>query len=364
MYSSFENLRDLRIPLFSAFVVALLLGGCAAQGPPHPPRIEKPESIKDLAAFQVGRTIELTFTLPTLATDGEGLSKPLELELFRVVTPAGQNTGATAAQPQPWATLSPPDFSRYQQGEKIVYPDHLSDQEYSQWLGTSLTFTARGLTRGFRHRAIESELSNSAVAVLLDVSPAVEAPRCETTEHALELSWPAPTVSLSGQPIHDLAGYRVFRSDASKGPFVLRGEIRASTFRDRDFQFGHAYFYRVRALFRSGSQLAESEDSAPCSMTPRDIFPPAAPEGLSAISTAAGVELIWNANTAPDLAGYNVYRREGEGRPQKLNTELVGTPLYRDTGVEAEHRYTYWVTAVDTSGNESASSTVTMVEVH
>jgi len=342
---------------------ALLLFGCAAQGPPHPPRIEKPERITDLAALQVGRTIELTFTLPTQATDGEGLSKPLELLLFRVISPPGQKPSAPLAGSQAWVTLLPSELTRYQRGEKIVYPDRLSDQEYSQRLGSSFTFAVDGLTRGFRRRPVEGDLSNRGGVTLLDVSPPVESPRCEITEHALELSWPPPTTSLSGRPLQDLAGYRVFRSDAPKGPFEPRGETSTARFRDPDFQFDHSYFYRVRTLFKSGSQLAESEDSKPCAITPRDTFPPAAPAGLSAISTAAGVELIWDANTEPDIAGYNVYRRDGEGAPHKRNSELVGTPLYRDAAAEAGHRYTYLVTAVDAAGNESAPSGEATVEV-
>ncbi len=363
--SGFRN----RIRLAILAISALLLFGCAAQGPPHPPRVEKPERITDLTAFQVGRTIELTFTLPTQATDGEGLSKPLELQLFRVITPPGQKPSAPPVDSQAWVTLLASELTRYQRGEKIVYPDHLADQEYSQQLGASVTFAADGLTRGFRHRPVEGDLSNRVAVTLLDVSPPVESPRCETTEHALELSWPQPTTSLSGRPLHDLAGYRVFRSDTSKGPFDLRGETPAARFRDPDFQFEHSYFYRVRALFKSegaggsGSQLAESEESKPCAITPRDTFPPAAPAGLNAISTGAGVELIWNANTQLDLAGYNVYRRDGEGAPHKLNSGLVGTPLYRDTTAEAGRRYAYWVTAVDSAGNESTSSGETTIEV-
>jgi hypothetical protein len=357
--SGFRN----RIGLAILATTALLLFGCAAQGPPHPPRVEKPERITDLTAIQVGHTIEVSFTLPTQATDGEGLSRPLELQLFRVVTPPGQKPSAPPAESHAWVTLLPSELTRYQRGEKIVYPDHLSDQEYFQQLGASFTFAADGLTRGFRHRPVKGDLSNRIAVTLLDVSPPVETPRCETTEHALELSWPPPTTSLSGRPLHELAGYRVFRSDTAKGLFDSRGETPVAQFRDPDFQFERSYFYRVRALFKSGSQLAESEDSKLCAITPRDTFPPAAPAALSAISTAAGVELIWDANTEPDLAGYNVYRREGEGAPHKLNSELVGTPLYRDEGVEAGRRYAYWVAAVDSAGNESPPSGVAVVAV-
>jgi len=345
---------------------ALLLSGCAAQGPPRPPRIEKPQRVTDLAAAQVGRTIELSFTSPTLATDGEGLSKPLEVELFRDTAQAGQAPSAPSsplAGPQPWVIVKALDFSRYKQGEKIVYPYIFSQQEFARQLGASFTFTARGVTHGFRHRPIDGDLSNPATATLLDVSAPVEILGIQTTEHAIVLKWSPPTASLSGRPLHDVAGYRIFRSESQTAPFELRGETASASYSDTDFQFEHPYFYKVRALFKSGAQVAESEDSKLLAITPRDTFPPAAPTGLSVISTAVGVEMIWKANTEPDLAGYNVYRSEDGGAPRKLNPESLGTPLFRDTSAQPGHHYRYWVTAIDLARNESAPSQEASLDV-
>ena len=57
------------------------------------------------------------------------------------------------------------------------------------------------------------------------------------------------------------------------------------------------------------------------------------------------------------IAGYRVYRRDRDnGAWGRLNSELVATPAYRDTTVEAGRRYGYRVTAVDAAGNESAPS--------
>ena len=53
-----------------------------------------------------------------------------------------------------------------------------------------------------------------------------------------------------------------------------------------------------------------SEPTATAKMTPSDTFPPSPPQGLSSIYSAGAVELVWTANTEPDLAGYNVYRVE------------------------------------------------------
>jgi len=57
-----------------------------------------------------------------------------------------------------------------------------------------------------------------------------------------------------------------------------------------------------------------------------------------------------------DLAGYNVYRREEDTAPAKLNAQLVKTPAYRDQHVTGGKKYFYSVTAVDVRGNESERS--------
>jgi fibronectin type 3 domain-containing protein len=70
------------------------------------------------------------------------------------------------------------------------------------------------------------------------------------------------------------------------------------------------------------------------------------------------VTLDWDDNTEADLAGYNIYRRDyfSTGPYTQLNTYLVTVSAYTDTSVEEDRLYHYWVTAVDTNGNESAYS--------
>src|SRR5690242_17057110 len=116
----------LKIPLILArharilpIACACLLAACGAQGPPRPPRIEKPERVADLAVAQVGRTRILSFTPPALATDRERLSKPLTLEIFRALKATGSQ-GAPSRPVDlgtPWKTLAPGDLARYTQGK-------------------------------------------------------------------------------------------------------------------------------------------------------------------------------------------------------------------------------------------------------
>jgi fibronectin type 3 domain-containing protein len=98
----------------------------------------------------------------------------------------------------------------------------------------------------------------------------------------------------------------------------------------------------------------EGEASAPLTVTPHDIFPPAAPQAVQAIYSSGFIDLAWRPNTESDIAGYNVYRAN-----QKLNAQPVTASAFRDEklqGIAPGTELTYYVTAVDTQANESARS--------
>jgi hypothetical protein len=99
-------------------------------------------------------------------------------------------------------------------------------------------------------------------------------------------------------------------------------------------------------------------------VTPKDTFPPAAPKGLGAVSSGGAINLIWEPNAEPDLAGYIVLRGEvsaGGGAPAELR-QITPAPIqettYRDAGVKVGVRYVYAVVALDkaTPPNVSAQS--------
>ena len=81
---------------------------------------------------------------------------------------------------------------------------------------------------------------------------------------------------------------------------------------------------------------------------------------MQAVSSGVGqkpfVDLTWAPNTEADLAGYNVYRHEAGAQAQKINSDVVKAPSFRDEKVEAGHQYFYSVSAVDERGNESGRS--------
>ena len=129
-------------------------------------------------------------------------------------------------------------------------------------------------------------------------------------------------------------------------------------FEDSKFQFGLEVRYKVRAKFGDGKYFSSSMDSLPVSITPADVFPPPAPNGLVGLYSSQAIELIWNPNSEVDFAGYYVYRREGSGVYRRLTLELLPTPIYRDTGIVEGRTYSYRVTALDIKKNESLDSDI------
>ncbi len=336
---------------------------CGVQAPPQVPRIEQPARILDFSVAQRGPAFEFTFTRPQVAADGERLTKPLEIEIFRAISKPGEQLPANLEQLGPWLALSPKEVVQKTAEDKVVLLARLQDQEFAQSLGGIFSFGVRGFTRGFRNRPLNGDLSNIVRVQLLDVSGPVQDLQIKTTEKALELTWASPSRSLSGRPLAALAGYQVYWSPTGKPEsFQLRGEPAAPAFSDPEFAFEHDSYYKVRAVFKQGNQVAVSDDSPVAQILPHDTFSPAPPTNVSALFSADAVQLVWSANTEPDLGGYNVYRREEGATPQKVNLDLLRTPTFEDRSAQPGHHYFFRVTSVDLTHNESAPSEEAAVE--
>ena len=95
----------------------------------------------------------------------------------------------------------------------------------------------------------------------------------------------------------------------------------------------------------------------PTDPPPGDTVAPAAPSGTETVLGRGSVTVTWAAPADEDVAGYRVSRSEG-GAPAVISGEepVTGTSFVDDT-VATGTGYTYSVTAVDTSGNESPAST-------
>jgi hypothetical protein len=90
---------------------------------------------------------------------------------------------------------------------------------------------------------------------------------------------------------------------------------------------------------------------------------PLAGTGLTPL--AHSVDIAWDASTSATLQGYNVYRSTVSGGPYSKISPTVATStlLFTDSTPVSGKQYFYVVTAVDTSGLESAASTQVAVTI-
>jgi hypothetical protein len=107
-------------------------------------------------------------------------------------------------------------------------------------------------------------------------------------------------------------------------------------------------------LHKDGAVMSEKTTS----FTVLDMNAPASPVGLSLAMDGSIVDLTWTPNSEPDLDGYNIYKNG-----VKDNAVPVRVSRYREEGVISGEEYTFYVTAIDRTGNESGPSANAVVKV-
>ena len=164
--------------------------------------------------------------------------------------------------------------------------------------------------------------------------------------------------------------YRVYRRPEVSSQQSLVGEIpagsqRTFTFTDSSIEWEKTYEYHAETVTVVAQEnkpelQIEGDDTPEVKVFTDDVFPPAVPSGLQAVSSGPGqksfVDLVWAPVADVDLDGYNIYRHEEGSDAVRLNAQPVKAPAYRDANVVSGKRYFYSVSAVDVRGNESDRS--------
>lgn len=365
-----------RQPIFIfALLVCVYVAACGAPGVPTPPRPIVPRPVTDLAARQQGSSVILNFTLPKKSDENETLAALPSIEVFR-----GERSASTAGAPAKMTTqliytIPSTLVDTYLKEGLIEFRDPLKPAALH---GQEIVYMVRA--RASTKRA--SVDSNIVSVRTLPVPPAPTHIRVTAKlETSIEFSWTAPPQESAAGGV---VGYRVYRGELAADtavpngdadfsklkmsvPLALLGPAAGNSFRDTDFRFDVPYVYVVRSVADEQGQSVESGDSVAFIVIPKDTFPPAAPQRLVAVpirdenqATGNGgghIELSWDINQEPDLQGYWVYRSEQPGTiGQRISTNLLLTPTFRDNTAMVGKQYTYRVTAVDRSGNESPFS--------
>jgi len=406
-----EVLRQVRKPIVCLLLLAAA-AGCGKKGPPLPPLRFVPAPAKELVVSQQGNRLLLAFAYPKLTAAGQALGTVTEVDVYEVVRPvpsalplppaasaasAASATGTTAkapaaattpptaaATPEAPATPAAPaalaglqplpgrelasvakvrlklkgaEVGAATEGDRIVIdlplPEPFPDKAELHYF-TIKTLGPHGDT---------SEFSKQ---VIIQPRPA-PAPPAKTTLTAradgIELTWTEPSGTLGPGGI---VGYNIYRRDSQAkgfGPALHAAAATERTFLDTSARFGQSYIYVVTAVARR-EPVIESSIKTESEIKYVDRFPPPVPREPVALVEAGRVRLVWRGSEAPDLSGYKVYRldsrkaHQGKAEPELLTAKPIAEVQYTDSNVKAGVSYTYRITAVDQTGNESEPAEV------
>jgi hypothetical protein len=349
--------------------MAAAFTGCGTPGAPLPPSLKLPDPVTNLAAVRTGDQVALTWTMPRKNTDkllikgnisvrvcrkeASGVCQPVSANLsfapdakaaFTETLPAALATGAPRPLTYFVELLSP----RGRSAGPSNGANALAGEAPAPVTGLSAQLRKDGVVL---HWSPESAASSTTVIRLHRklLTPQAEAAAKSNSQQGL-LAPPKEPVEQS------LLVDSLAQPDRAPNRSI-----------DKTIRFGETYEYRAQRVAQIAVDGQAVELAGPLSEPIRveaiDTFPPAVPTGLAAVATAAdssagpSIDLSWQAVAEADLAGYAVYRREGNGAWQRISPQqpIVG-PGFHDPQVHPGHTYRYAVTAIDQLGHESARS--------
>lgn len=358
----------MRFLVLILLAAAFCLTGCATPGAPQPPSLNIPKPVRDLAATRKGEVITLTWTNPIETTDGALLKKAGKVFLRR---------GFVSSQSLTQATTSP-------RAEVPLPPTLKEGTESTGTFRDSLANIQPPASANFAVYTVQAasnsgRASGSSNQVFVPLVPAPALPRnvhIDVVAAGVKIAFDPvpPPQNISSLKVRYV--YRIMRRlEGSKQPVMVAEPMignEATAVIDKGIEWEKKYEYWITpvAIWQQDEKYkgeVEGEDAPVVPVFAKDIFPPAVPSGLQAVfsgvSQQSFIDLTWTSNTEPDLAGYNVYRRTEGQTGVKINSDLVKTPAFRDTAVQAGTTYFYSVSAVDLRGNESARSQETSESV-
>lgn len=337
------------------------MSGCGTPGAPMPPSLNLPDRVTDLTAVRAGNRVALTWSMPKKSTDKLLLKADVTVHVCRQLQ-AGDCAAAGAD-----LLLAPGADGTF--AETLPAP-------LAEGSPRPLTYFVELKNRNGR----SAGLSNAATILAGDAPPAVDGLTAELRKAGVVLRWTAgndtnvirlhrklvgpaaakPKESILAPPPEPV------EQDLLVAPAAESAKAPTQAI-DKSVRAGQTYQYtaqRVARLTVAGQTLElASQFSAPVLVEVQDVFPPAVPTGLEAVATAQGngaetaIDLSWQPVADADIAGYAVYRLQGQGGWQRISPPqpIVG-PAFHDAQVEPGQSYRYAVSAIALNGHESARS--------
>jgi hypothetical protein len=385
--------RRRRNGLIGVLLSTALVGACGKKGPPLAPLVRLPEAPGMLQAERRGGRVDLQFVVPEHNTDGSRPANVTRVDVYAftgaadvgdadvvrrgvlvasVKVKAPKDPDQTIGPDEPASDLEPLVGPGLAQGATAHMAEDLGAGPAS---GADAPGPRSYVAVGLTTRNRRGPLSNRAAIPLGPAPPATASPRLTYDESSFTIAWDALTVDgAAGEPpekgtlayhVYDVSPPAPATAPARAnqppprppGPFrVTTTPTRETSFVDKRIEWGVPRCYTVRAV-RTIDNLSVEGDAAPerCE-TPADHFAPAAPTGLTAVASEGTINLIWDPNAEPDLAGYLVLRSGGPSSDlTPVTPQSISVSTFSDN-VPSGVRYTYVIQAVDTAGNVSRGS--------
>jgi hypothetical protein len=354
----------MKIGALAASGWVIVLAGCGLAANPQPPTLWLPKPVGDLQAARVGDEVLLRWKMPTHTTDNVELRGPQRAHICWI-RPQGQ----TAVFNQKLCRAA---------GDGSFAPD--KRVEFDAPLPADLQQGTPGAVAFFVE--LDSPAgktagpSNAAWAATGTAPPPVTNLELQAAPDGVVVRWnkaapePGTTMRIQRALIPPLKARKPSADNGVQPPPEQLLEVDLSPgdpggALDRDAALDHVYRYtaqRVRRVAVDGRTLGIAGlPSEPVTLEARNIFPPAVPQGLVAVSDgqAHAIDLSWRPDSGPALAGYVVYRQDvtaGSSWERISGAAPVVAPSFEDRNVMAGRQYAYAVSAVDRDGNESARS--------
>ena len=201
----------------------------------------------------------------------------------------------------------------------------------------------------------ESVASVQAAATTLAKVPSPTVPGAPT---GVSAAGGTNQVTISWSTVAGASSYNLYRSTTSGVTTTSGTKIAGTTspYTNTGLAAGTTYYYIVTAINSVGESSASTQVSAVTTAPPAAV--PSAPIGVSATGGTKQISLSWA--TASGATSYNIYYATTSGVTTASGTKITGaTSPYVQTGLPDGTAYYYIITAVNNSGESTASAQVT-----